>query len=350
MSDFVGLALDEYIKKKKIPRGGRAAKVSVGKRGQLSGLRGKKGGAKRGRLSGRGNSAGGRGRGVTNAVRGGFGRRGGRGGVQTTRGRGRFQRKRTNFPAGTKLQVQPNSTPRNSRISTRGRFQNRRQNLKTRFAGVGLRTPQTTRPRNRNPRYGGATANFLSREIPAMQSFARQRVQRARNVLARRGVNPVQGRISVSRSGRGLITTTRQNNLRRQRELMQEKIIRAQQARSNPGSALRSLPGQPRWSVRKPQNRNRDRPVRPLMALMGDEWVSTSRTVRNTDIELVPRRSSSGGSGLNPEIQRRIQILQQQGRRTRGEDLVDSSISSDFRGPVVTSRMALSDRFRTFMN
>jgi hypothetical protein len=358
MSDNVDLSLDEYIKKKRIPRGGR------GRGGKVVAGRGRNGPAK----TVRGKKAG-------NVMQGGIRRTKrpvsvpvGRGTFTQRRGVGRgfkrvgrirkgFPKKKTNFAVSiiNEGAVFASTSYRNKRNA----FGARRQNLKTRFAGDGFRQLHRINVQRRKWRNGVPTQVVVAGRVRGAQSLARKRVQRARNILAQLGANPMR-RISISRSGKGLVTTSRLNNLQLQREIMQQKINRAKMVRSNPalrssaGALVSEFPsrffraqlGQPNRNGRKRQGNNRN------WIPNNDPWAGPVRIVRNTNMDILPPQAprTTANSGLNPEIQRKIKLLQQQGRRNRGEDPFESAIESDFRGPVATSCVSLSDRFRMFMN
>jgi hypothetical protein len=59
---------------------------------------------------------------------------------------------------------------------------------------------------------------------------------------------------------------------------------------------------------------------------------------------------------LDPNIQRKIKYIQEQGRRNRYDDelkpaaVYDIDDDSEFQPTIITSRMTLSDRFKRFMN
>ncbi|ODM97107.1 hypothetical protein Ocin01_09573 [Orchesella cincta] len=180
----------------------------------------------------------------------------------------------------------------------------------------------------------------------AVMKLAKKRVQRAKLLVSKKkavaGVAGGAGKIKnlMADSGRvalgrnGFVTVRNTKAKRMERALVQMKIARAQQARN------RISPQQTQRTVNLPGSsgmRNRPRKPRNVMAApsRAADWnTSIVRTMRNDLVDVM----ASGQ--LDPEIQQKIAFIQSRSKSDR------APVMPDFKAPVTTSRMKLSDRFR----
>jgi len=195
-----------------------------------------------------------------------------------------------------------------------------------------------------NPR-AGLNLRAAAATKRAVLKLAQKRVQRAKlfvggkNKIAVVGgpkklMTGTVGRVALGKNGFFTVRNTKSKQL--ERSLVKMKIARAQNARN------RGSPQQPR-SVNIPgssgmRNRSANRSVRATNTSARPhpiDWnTSIVRTMRN---DLADEMTTSQ---LNPEIQRKIAFIQS---RSKGDR---APVLQDFKAPVTTSRMKLSDRFR----
>ncbi|CAL8111356.1 unnamed protein product [Orchesella dallaii] len=386
MSDPLSMSLDDIIKSRKKPgkpsfsRGGRGGRG--GGRGQVrpSGRNNTNygGGGKRG---GQQNSFRGRQRQPVNNVQQ---RRGNRGyggggrnrqqfvaaGPSTSRGNPRFR------GGGGQVQNRRLSVPKRNRISNR---QLRRQRGIGGGNGQGLSRQQTTsnqryfnsptgrgagKPKRNNigqrvrlPKLNISAHVLAQRSLlasknskRAVMKLAKKRVQRAKLLVSKKkatvgvaGAGKLKkfvtnsGRVALGRNG--FVTVRNTKAKRMERALVQMKIARAQQARNK----ISPQRPQPQRTVNMPGSsgmRNRSRNPNPRRNVMvapsrGVDWnTSIVRTMRNDLADVM----TSGQ--LDPEIQQKIAFIQSRSKNER------APVMPDFKAPVTTSRMKLSDRFR----
>jgi len=179
----------------------------------------------------------------------------------------------------------------------------------------------------------------------AVMKLAKKRVQRAKLLVSKKKATVVavagagkikklmanNGRVALGRNG--FVTVRNTKAKRMERALVQMKIARAQQARNK-------VSPQPQRTVNLPGSsgmRNRSRKPRNVMAAptRGVDWnTSIVRTMRNDLVDVMT------SSQLDPEIQQKIAFIQSRSKNER------APVMPDFKAPVTTSRMKLSDRFR----
>jgi len=382
------LSLDDYIKSQK-------------KSGKMFG-RGRGGGGGGGRRGPRPSAAQGRGGNSARAgssgnrnFRGQKPRQGGPGGggrnnnVQRRRGNRGFGNgnNRRNFVGGAAASNQPRgnfqrfggggggvqSGPGSNRRLNRNRSRNaNRQVARPRNSGGGNRNPGFANPQryfnNIAPLMatGKAKRNQgrrLRQKIPALLNvpvglkavtaskravlkLAQKRVQRAKLLVSKKKIGAGRtkqlipgasnvGRVALGKNGFFTVRNTKAKQM--ERSLVKLKIARAQNARNRLPSQ-----SQQRRNVNLPGpsgmgNRAANRSIR-VSTSSGPhplDWnTPIVRTMRN---DLVDEMTSSQ---LNPEIQRKIAFIQS---RSKGDR---APVMQDFKAPVTTSRMKLSDRFR----
>jgi len=259
----------------------------------------------------------------------------------------------------------------------------------------------------RKVRNDGASVNKGKRTV---QKLAQKRIQKARLVLRSRnpvalglnqskGVQKLQGlsvvRKGIRRSKFGFVTVRSKNEKRIEQLSIQQKISRASQVRNRKSNGKQNWPENSvnvSGSTRPNRNRNKSRsqismsnnlvqvripndfrpkfevqntmPPQPLMYAgnsfgnagyfdnMGGSGMNNMDMMYTSQMRHQPMRQGYGNphefemdrGTLDPEIQRRISFIQS---RTVGHS---PSVIPDFKAPVSTSRMKLSDRFRMIMH
>ncbi|CAG7836419.1 unnamed protein product [Allacma fusca] len=177
--------------------------------------------------------------------------------------------------------------------------------------------------------------NNMQQKVIAQQKLNRARNARTRSSKARRGSLQPQSTNRRSNNSRGLI-------------LDRNQVVKVRVANDLP----RNAPSYDMYSSHQPQNFYG--PTTSYAPIPGAYGYSTNVTQQDefppyvlpNNISQRQESVKSTRQVLDPEIQRRISIIQNRARQSRD----DSEILEDFKGPVSACKVNPGDRFRMLMN